>query len=189
MKLNEKKEEHNKRNCLFCHWNKALSDVKEEVENWKKELDKRMIDKGNDWFAVLDKSPKVLGHTLVISKYPLDDFTDNIDDLKNVEKHKKNLFEACMKVAKKLKSLFPPNKNGKIYIVSMCEHYEMWETGAGFTTEHLHFHLIPRHPDMSIKAEKLISREEKEWKIEDLERIAKLIKNSGITDEKQAQPL
>jgi len=176
MNCNDKKKEHEKRNCLFCHWINVLYDKKtvgEEKE--EQELLSRKVDENKDWFAILDKSPKVLGHTLIISRYPFDDFTDTIDEKKDGE-YKTALFEGAIKVSEKLKKLFPCGKDGKVYLVTMCDHYEIWEARFGKTTEHLHFHLIPRHPGMDIKAEKLISKEgEKDWTPEDLKKIKEFI--------------
>jgi len=179
MYCDEKKKVHEKRNCLFCHWISILYD-KPVREEEKKELENRIVgeDKDKKWFAILARDSKVLGHTLVISRYPFDDFTDKIDGIRG-EEPKIALFRGAIEVSEKLKrTLFPcgKEKEGKVYLVTMCDHYEMWETTGGKTTEHLHFHLIPRHPGMDIKAEKLISKEEREWKPEDLKKIAELIR-------------
>jgi len=141
------------------------------------EFKRRVIKNEENWFAVLDKSPKTLGHTIVISKKPYDDIIEKIDGLDNNE-IKKELLKASLDIADKIKnSLFPKEKRneGKIYFLTMCDHYEMWETSTGETTEHLHIHLIPRHPGMSIKGEKLINLKKPEQKIEPLEKIRDLI--------------
>jgi diadenosine tetraphosphate (Ap4A) HIT family hydrolase len=173
--IEEHKNAHFERNCLCCEWlhNLDKPDTDEKSEKYRK------IDLGKEEdkvaFAILDKSPKILGHTLVISRKPFHDITDKIDGIKNEEKVK--VFEAAMWLAEKLKKRL---RAEKVYIMTMCEHWEIWETEKGWTTEHLHFHLVPRYKGMRTKdlaAEKLLTREGTEVDKEPLIRLAKLINN------------
>jgi len=173
MNLDKKKQLHKSRNCLFCQW---VNSIKlKNGEEYKNELEPRLLCETDNWFAILDKYPKVAGHTLVISKHPFDDFLDEIDDVNNGIKNE--LFQTAVIFSNKLKELFPRKRKeeGKIYLLTMCEHYEMWETPEGFTTEHLHFHLIPRHPGMKLRAEKLIYQDGKKWEMKNLEKLKSLI--------------
>lgn len=114
---------------------------------------------------------KTLGHALVITRSPFNDFTDTIEGKDDGEKQ--TAFEAAIWVARKIEDILGAEK---VYIASMCDHWEIWETNDGNTTEHLHFHLIPRYKGMRTKeqtGEKLLCRKEKRWDEKDLERFAK----------------
>jgi len=96
---------------------------------------------------------------------------DERDRKKAVKENEKlTIFEAAIWIAQRIEDILCAEK---VYITSMCDHWEMWETSDGNTTEHLHFHLIPRYGGMRTKEQagwNLFCREEKEWKKEDLER-------------------
>lgn len=161
----ERLEEHRKRNCLFCQVQKHLED---------KEKYRVLNVRGPEvCFALLDKCPKILGHSLVVAKSPFDDLTDALSDAN--ESEKMTILKDTIELARKLKRVL---KAEKVYVMSMCEHWEMWESSSGLTSEHLHFHLVPRYPGMRNKwqaAENLLAREGKEQKEEDLEKIANLL--------------
>lgn len=191
--LDEKREEHSRRNCLFCRFEKAIpkksqseqttDDMDEEVE---KVMNRRIEFKGENaeaWnevcFAIFAKSSKTMGHALVIARTPFNDFTDKIKDEHDENKtiklneEKRTTFEAAIWVAQRIEEIFGAEK---VYIASMCDHWEIWETSDGNTTEHLHFHLIPRYKGMRTKEQagwNLFCKEEKEWNEEDLKRLAK----------------
>jgi len=161
-------KEHRDRNCLFCQLQKHLKD--EESHRVLK------VNHPEASFALLDKRPKVLGHTLVISRNPFNDFTDTLTDADEAEKVM--MFEDAIELARKLQRVL---KAEKVYIVSMCEDWKMWETGDGITTEHFHFHLIPRYPGMRNKrqaAEQLLVKDGMLQEKEALEKIARLLNES-----------
>jgi diadenosine tetraphosphate (Ap4A) HIT family hydrolase len=79
------------RSCLFCKWAKNLTEFR------KTELKSRWIMQSRHFFVVLDRYPKVTGHTLVISKQHYDDITQ-ID-----KKVARNLGYILAKTSKQLK--------------------------------------------------------------------------------------
>lgn len=169
----EKLEEHRKRNCLFCNLQKQLGG-REKYRTLN-------VRHPEVCFALLDKSPKILGHSLVIARTPFDDLTDTLSDVDESEKTK--MFKVTIELARKLKSVL---KAEKVYVMSMCEHWEMWESSNGLTAEHFHFHLVPRYYGMRNKwqaAENLLAREGKEQKKDDLEKIANLLNHSKESKE------
>jgi diadenosine tetraphosphate (Ap4A) HIT family hydrolase len=183
--LNEKEKEHDRRNCLFCHFEKAIpnkgqseqetDDLDGEV---KKVRNRRIEFKGKNaetWneicFAIFANLSRTLGHALVITRSPFDDFTDTIEGKGDEEKL--TTFNAAIWVARRIEDILGAEK---VYITSMCDHWEIWETSDENTTEHLHFHLIPRYKGMRTKeqaGEKLLCREETKWDEKDLERFTK----------------
>jgi diadenosine tetraphosphate (Ap4A) HIT family hydrolase len=141
------------------------------------EVKKRRIEfrgkNAEDWnrvcFAIFAKSYRTMGHALLITRLPFDDFTDTIN---GKDDEKKTTFEAAIWVAQKIKEIL---RAEKVYITSMCEHWEIHETNDGNTTEHLHFHLVPRYKGMRTKeqaAEKLLCRKERDWNEKDIQRFA-----------------
>lgn len=82
------------------------------------------------------------------------------------------IFKGTLKIARWLKKELGAKK---VYIVTMCEH---WEGKDG--TEHLHYHLIPQYKEKPLEkdvvAERLIAREgisiEQKWFKETLRYIA-----------------
>ena len=158
-------EEHRNRNCLFCQIQEHLKDT-EAYRNLN-------VGQSDVCFAILDRNPKALGHCLVIAKAPFNDFTDNLTDIE--ESEKTTVFKEAIELSRKLKEVL---KAEKVYIMSMCEHWQMWETSDGVTTEHLHFHLVPRYDGMRNKfdaAERLLARDGKEQTKEALQNTAKLL--------------
>lgn len=102
------------------------------------------------FFALLDRYPKVTGHTLVVSKQHSNDITEASDN------EARSLGYILAKMAKLLKKSLNAEK---VYIMTMCEHWEpkeidpKWKEGQKMpdTTEHLHFHLLPRYREMRTK--------------------------------------
>jgi histidine triad (HIT) family protein len=141
-------------NCAFCDWGEMK--VKDEF---------RWLHDNEDYYAILAKEPKIMGHTLVVSKKHYSDITEL--DLNNPSTGE--ILRAVVYWAKRLKEVLLSNdKNAKIYLMTICEHWEPSELRAGQkTTEHLHFHLLPRYKGMRTKelaAEKLLGRsEDAEW--------------------------
>jgi diadenosine tetraphosphate (Ap4A) HIT family hydrolase len=145
---------HRERNCVFCEW---LNPEKTEDWNWfvRKE-GYRLIDPDPaqppqappEYIVILARDPKVAGHTLVIWGYPYDDICDASEDaIKRISK-------VCLRYSLRIKEKLLAEK---VYIYSMCDHYEKWELKEENqpTTEHLHFHLLPRYPGAP-KGEQLI---------------------------------
>jgi diadenosine tetraphosphate (Ap4A) HIT family hydrolase len=89
-----------------------------------------------DFIVLLDRAPKVLGHTLVICKYPYDDVCDATD------KALAQIGKIVSTFSRRIKEVL---KAEKVYVYSMCDHFEKWELKTPGTTEHLHFHLLPRY--------------------------------------------
>jgi len=141
-------------NCAFCDWEEMK--VKEEF---------RWLHDNEDYYVILAKEPKIMGHTLVVSKKHYSDITEL--DLNNPSTDK--ILRAVVYWTKRLKEvLLADDKNAKIYLMTICEHWEPSELRADQkTTEHLHFHLLPRYKGMRTKelaAEKLLGRsEDAEW--------------------------
>ena len=130
--------------CIFCKIAKDLEKFKED------EGRSRWIMENKYFFVILDKHPKVTGHTLIISKRHADDITKLNDD------ESRSLGHILVKTSKLLQESL---NAGKIYIMTMCEHWEpeeidpKWKNGKEMpnTTEHLHFHLLPRYENMRTK--------------------------------------
>lgn len=141
-KINDlkRRKEHAKRNCVFCRF----EDIKKEQFRWLKET--------NDYYVVLDRAPKVLGHTLVISKEPLDDIT-------KIDSNNPSHVEILKAVSEWSQILKTKLNAEKVYVMTMCDHWEpkeinpYWKEGQEHprTTEHLHFHLLPRYKEMRTK--------------------------------------
>jgi len=106
---------------------------------------------GSYAFAILDTNPKSFGHALVISTMPYNDITDHLEEESD---QRTKVLEAAIQTASNLKNAL---KAEKIYMMTMCHHYEMWETRDGTTTEHLHFHLVPYYEGVSEKGEELLA--------------------------------
>jgi len=140
-----------------------------EMKTRKLKLDDRFE---KTCFAILAREPNIVGHSLLISRTPFNDITDHID---GHEIKETKIFEAVLWLADKIKRKLDAEK---VYVKSVCEHWEIWETKDGATTEHLHFHIIPRYKGMRTKAlagDKLLCRDGLRWEDKDLQKIAKII--------------
>lgn len=162
----ERLKEHLERNCLFCH------------PGFRQEESYRILNTQypNACFAMLDKNPKTLGHSLIVSNSPFDDLTDKLSDVDEAEKAR--TFEAAIELARRIETALGAEK---VYIMSMCEKWNLWETSSYVTSEHFHFHLIPRYHGMRNKseaAERLLAREGTAKEKETLKRIAELLNSS-----------
>lgn len=169
----KKLTKHEKRNCLFCNLKKHL-EGREKYRVLK-------VDHSDICYVLLDKYPKILGHSLVVAKSPFDDLTDTLSNADESEKTK--MLEATIELARRLKRVLGAEK---VYVMSMCEHWEMWESYDGTTSEHFHFNLVPRYHGMRNKrqaAENLLAREGKEQKEDDLKKIANLLNYSKESEE------
>jgi len=115
-----------------------------------------VICENRSWIALLDKFPKVEGDTLVVSKKPYDDIADT---MKLPIKESYDFFEIVRTIAGHLREKL---KAEKVYVMSICEHWEEREISYTDrkTSEHLHFHLVPRYRWMKEKTfkPKLIER-------------------------------
>lgn len=133
------------RDCVFCKIARDQKSFKGKPEGRI-----RWITENKHFFAILDLHPKVTGHTLVISKRHSDDITE-LDENKV-----RSLGHILVKTAKLLKESLNAEK---IYVMTMCEHWEPeeispeWKAGQDnpIFTEHTHFHLLPRYRGMRTK--------------------------------------
>jgi len=142
---NVRVKRHRDRNCIFCKWFNP-----EDPEGWSKFMRKegyRVIEPKTegeipqappDYVVLLTQEPKVAGHVLVVWKYPYDDICDA------PEKVLKQISVVLSRYSRRIKEKLLAEK---VYAYSMCDHYETCElnTKAKCTTEHLHFHLLPRY--------------------------------------------
>jgi len=143
----EKRKEHLDRNCVFCKWF--------EDPDWDKSLERgkdryRLIEANKDkgYVVVLSLEPKTAGHTLVVSVDPYDDISDSS---KSNPKFKiEDLLLAVVRYSRKIQEKMHATK---VYVYTMCDHFQPWEIDPDYlktkihpeTTEHLHFHLLPRY--------------------------------------------
>lgn len=151
-------------NCIFCKWIKTdYREVKDE--------NRLLNNPDNDgYLVVLDRAPKVDGHTLIISKKHYNDIT-KLEDEEIENDDKMCIFRGVIKWAHKIKKEINKKFNEdfgegeekvkKVYVLSMCDHWtndelrKLWQ----YSTEHLHFHLIPRYDfDEEIRGEEVLIR-------------------------------
>jgi diadenosine tetraphosphate (Ap4A) HIT family hydrolase len=150
--------------CLFCEWARELESLKEQELSGKEPWKSQFLDKSDYFFAVLDKAPRVVGDTMIISrKYSPRHYTDIADPylLECSKEEKADLFSFLTKMAARLKKITFDQEHGKTYLMSMCEYWKPSEIGGSYSTEHLHFHLLPRHKGLRSKetaGEKLFLR-------------------------------
>ncbi len=124
---------------------------------------KRLLDRNDKdgYLAVLDKEPKVAGHTLIIStKQPhAKDITELFEDETDIFK---GVIKWAKRIKKKLNEEFGKEKVKKVYVVSMCDHWtddELRKRKKKHHNEHLHFHLVPRYDfDEDIRGEEVLLR-------------------------------
>ena len=103
-------------NCIFC-----------KIAN--KEIPVEMIFENENFFSIFDTSPRVKGHSLVISK-------KHFEDILNLPKELGNDLLDCIKqTGKKLMKEF--NATG-FNVLNNCKE------SAGMLVNHIHFHIIPR---------------------------------------------
>jgi histidine triad (HIT) family protein len=135
----------NHEQCVFCRIARDLKNLRKQ-----KKLRSRWVMQNKHFFVLLDRHPKVTGHTLIISKRHSDDITQlNVNE-------SRSLSHILVKTAKLLKESLGADK---IYTMSMCEHWEAKEIDSRWTegqkspntTEHFHVHLLPRYPEMRTK--------------------------------------
>jgi diadenosine tetraphosphate (Ap4A) HIT family hydrolase len=154
--------------CLFCKWARELESLKEEELSGKEPWKSQFLDKNDYYFAVLDKAPRVVGDTLIISrKYSPRHYTDIADPylLECSNEEKVALFSFLAKMAVKLRKIAFDQEHGKTYLMSMCEYWKPAEIEGRYSTEHLHFHLLPRNKRLrskEIAGEKLFLRPQAE---------------------------
>jgi len=113
-----------KEKCLFCEWAQLLhrlerskvnrKKLKKDHENWYRY---QYLDKSQSFFAVLDKYPKVIGHTLIISRYHYSDIAD--PRLSNLQLTQQDS-DLIRRIIGKLKGLTNDKSHGKVYMMSMC---------------------------------------------------------------------
>jgi diadenosine tetraphosphate (Ap4A) HIT family hydrolase len=141
-------DEVNSESCVFCAIAKDLPKFKEK--KGEKGGKNRWIGETKHFFVMLDLHPKITGHTLIISKRPANDITELTDD------ESRDLGQVLVDTTKLLKQSL---KADKVYVMSMCEHWESkeinpeWENGQRppNKTEHFHIQLLPRYEEMRTK--------------------------------------
>jgi len=167
---------HQDRNCLFCEWlNSGKKGWDEFIEKQSYRLiwpdPEKKIPNEIPYVVILTIEPKVAGHTLVIWKYPYDDICDASKDRDFV----RGIGEVISRYSQRLRERLLAEK---VYPYSMCDHFEKKE----YTTEHLHFHLLPRYPGAP-KGEDLFGLHEKkagvDWEAtaHTMNQLAKLLRN------------
>jgi len=111
-------------NCIFC----------KIVE---KKIDSTIVDETENSLAFLDIMPVQKGHTLVVPKGHFETLMDTPDNvLQEVITEVKKVAKA-VKLATSADGISIINRNRK---------------SAGQEVDHLHFHIIPRHPDDGLKS-------------------------------------
>jgi len=117
-------------------WNKFVKD--EGYRIIEPNIEKSIPKAPPNYIVLLTLEPKVAGHTLVIWKEPYDDICDASEDA--IKQISKVLSRYSRRIKEKLLA-------EKVYVNTMCDHFEKWElkTESQPTTEHLHFHLLPRY--------------------------------------------
>jgi len=156
--MSSPKEQRNE-NCLFCKWAKLLDRLeKSEIDENGLANDDRewysiqYLGKSRNLFAVLDRNPRMRGDTMIISRmYNPNHYTDIADSRLSEFVPTKEDLNFIGGIVHKLKKLTGDKRHGKVYVMSMCEHWEPEELDGKPSTEHLHFHLLPRHRDMRTK--------------------------------------
>jgi diadenosine tetraphosphate (Ap4A) HIT family hydrolase len=131
--------------CIFCKMTKDLKKFKNDDEGGM-----RWITENKHFFVILDLHPKVTGHTLIISKRHANDITELTAN------ESRSLGFILLKTSRLLKQSL---NAGKVYVMSMCEHWEPDEINSRWknentmpnTTEHFHFQLLPRYEEMRTK--------------------------------------
>jgi diadenosine tetraphosphate (Ap4A) HIT family hydrolase len=149
--------------CLFCEWARELESLPEEERSSKEPWKSRFLDKSDYFFAILDIAPRVVGDTMIISRKHFPHYTDIADSslLECSNDEKTDLVNFLVRTAERLKKITFDQDHGKIYLMSMCEYWEPNEIEGRYSTEHLHFHLLPRSKELRSKetaGEKLFSR-------------------------------
>lgn len=155
------------KSCCFCRWaellykieRKEIDEKKLEGEN-KKWYQYQYLGRSKNFFAVLDRHPRLTGDTMIISREfnPIH-YTDIADPHLIKLRPTEDDFNFIRRIIEKLKTLTEDREHGKVYMMSMCEYWEPkdinpnWKEGEEEpnTTEHLHFHLLPRHEKMRTK--------------------------------------
>jgi diadenosine tetraphosphate (Ap4A) HIT family hydrolase len=135
----------NSETCAFC----KIAENLKEFKNGK-DGKSRWIMENKYFLVILDKYPKVTGHTLVISKRHAEDITKLTDN------ESRSLASILIKASKMLKESLGAEK---VYMMTICEHWEpieinsKWNKGQTLpsTTEHFHFQLLPRYKEMRTK--------------------------------------
>ncbi len=148
------------KSCAFCNLSNPSSRMTEHY---------RLLDDSENYFVILSKVPKVTGHTLVVSKQHFSDITE-VD-----ERCLADLSAAVARWARILKAKLGCEK---VYLMSMCDHWDSSELPPGTieTTEHFHVHLLPRHKeDRSWRGEVYFLRPERNTPIDELKRVKELL--------------
>jgi diadenosine tetraphosphate (Ap4A) HIT family hydrolase len=105
------------------------------------------------FFAVLDRYPRTEGDTLIISRKNNPHYTDIADPLlvELKPEAREDFFDFLTEIVSALRKMTEDEKHPKVYMMSMCEHWEPKEIKCNHSTEHLHIHLLPRHKKMRIE--------------------------------------
>jgi len=100
----------NSETCAFC----KIAENLKEFKNGK-DGKTRWIMENKYFLVILDKYPKVTGHTLVISKRHAEDITKLTDN------ESRSLASILIKASKMLKESLGAEK---VYMMTICEHWE-----------------------------------------------------------------
>jgi diadenosine tetraphosphate (Ap4A) HIT family hydrolase len=123
--------------CGFCELIKRPSELK-----------KRVLDDGRkSCMVILARDPKVVGHTLIVSRTHYRDITDT----RLSRREALEILDAVVFWCRRLKAILKSPKVEKVYVMTMCEYWTPKEREGKPPTEHLHFHLLPRYEDMRKK--------------------------------------
>jgi diadenosine tetraphosphate (Ap4A) HIT family hydrolase len=124
-------------------------------DRWKntEEGKVRCIEKtdNDDFVAVLENSPRIDGEILIISKRCDDNPYDDVSDILRLSGEERT--SLCKILGETIELMKRNFKAQKVYLYSFCEHWERDEIlyPDKKTTEHLHFHLMPRYNILRIR--------------------------------------
>lgn len=158
--------------CLFCEWKDDLKEAQKSLgkkaenitvndmakypfptddhRNRRRPWKSQFIKANEHFFAVLSRDCKVEGHTLIISR---DHFSSIADPKLHNQKNEVKIafYDIMIEIARNLADFTKDTQTAKVYIMSMCEHWtpeELEKARTDCSTEHLHFHLLPRKKAM-----------------------------------------
>lgn len=138
--ISNKKPKH--QSCRFCEWMRDWDRWKETEEGKVRSIEKTDND---DFVAVLENSPRIDGEILIISRRFDDNPYDDVSDILRLSVEERT--SLCKILGETIELMKRNFKVQKVYLYSFCEHWERDEIlyPDKKTTEHLHFHLMPRY--------------------------------------------
>lgn len=151
--MNDQNYQKHSETCFFC---KLIDDEKSRDKKLYKKEFYRIVEWTQEYFVILCEKPKISGHLLVVSKHPYNDITEMNEDSDDAV----SILKAVVYWSKILKECLRPEK---VYVMTMCDHWEPDELPKGQkeTTEHLHFQLLPRYKvNRPERGERFLARNE-----------------------------